>query len=91
MLQEFHVAYVWIQMANSPRPGVWILERSVDHGVTWQPWQYFAQTPAQCEEYFGAETLLPILADDSIICTTEYSSSILPLEDGEVHMVSIVS
>lgn len=50
----------------------------------WLPWQYFAQTPAQCEEHFGAESLLPILADDSVICTTEYSSSILPLEDGEV-------
>jgi hypothetical protein len=39
------VAYVFIKMANSPRPGVWVLERSVDNGVTYQPWQYFADTP----------------------------------------------
>lgn len=47
--QEFHVAYVWIQMANSPRPGSWVLERSVDHGKTFTPWQYFAETPAECD------------------------------------------
>lgn len=46
--QEFHVAYVWIQMANSPRPGTWILEKSIDHGKTWTPWQYFASSPAEC-------------------------------------------
>jgi hypothetical protein len=43
--QEFHVAYVFIKMANSPRPGVWVLEKSVDNGITYQPWQYFADTP----------------------------------------------
>ncbi|VDK44418.1 unnamed protein product [Anisakis simplex] len=47
--QEFHVAYVWIQMANSPRPGSWVLERSVDNGETFIPWQYFAETPAECD------------------------------------------
>jgi laminin alpha 3/5 len=39
------VAYVFIKMANSPRPGVWVLEKSVDNGITYQPWQYFADTP----------------------------------------------
>ncbi|VDK75274.1 unnamed protein product [Litomosoides sigmodontis] len=47
--QEFHVAYVWIQMANSPRPGSWVLERSIDGGETYMPWQYFAETPAECD------------------------------------------
>lgn len=42
MFQEFHVAYVYIKMANTPRPGVWVLEKSADNGVTYQPWQYFA-------------------------------------------------
>lgn len=39
------MAYVFIKMANSPRPGVWVLEKSVDNGITYQPWQYFADTP----------------------------------------------
>lgn len=42
--QEFHVAYVFIRMGNSPRPGVWVLERSTDNGKTYKPWQYFADT-----------------------------------------------
>lgn len=33
-------------MGNSPRPGVWVLERSADHGQTYHPWQYFADTVA---------------------------------------------
>ena len=41
-LQPFHVAYVLIKFANSPRPDLWVLERSVDFGQTYKPWQYFA-------------------------------------------------
>uniref|UniRef100_A0A8C3D1F8 Laminin subunit alpha 3 n=1 Tax=Cairina moschata TaxID=8855 RepID=A0A8C3D1F8_CAIMO len=40
--QLFHVAYILIKFANSPRPDLWILERSVDFGKTYTPWQYFA-------------------------------------------------
>ena len=39
------MAYVFIKMGNSPRPGVFALERSTDFGDTWKPWQYFADTP----------------------------------------------
>ncbi|OZC11109.1 laminin EGF-like protein [Onchocerca flexuosa] len=80
--QEFHVAYVWIQMANSPRPGSWILERSVDDGKTYVPWQYFAETPAECDRLFGRHTLQPILEDDTVICTHEFSG-IHPMENAE--------
>uniref|UniRef100_A0A493TP70 Laminin subunit alpha 3 n=1 Tax=Anas platyrhynchos platyrhynchos TaxID=8840 RepID=A0A493TP70_ANAPP len=41
--QLFHVAYILIKFANSPRPDLWILERSVDFGKTYTPWQYFAR------------------------------------------------
>lgn len=41
--QLFHVAYILIKFANSPRPDLWVLERSVDHGKTFTPWQYFAR------------------------------------------------
>ena len=81
-MQEFHVAYVLIKMANSPRPGVFALERSTDKGLTFQPWQYFADTLQDCYEYFsGFET--DITKDNSVLCTTEYSK-VLPLKNGEV-------
>eukprot|EP00102_Acyrthosiphon_pisum_P016424 XP_008187385.2 PREDICTED: laminin subunit alpha [Acyrthosiphon pisum] len=81
--QEFHVAYVVVKMGNSPRPGVWVLERSADHGQTYLPWQYFADTVADCESYFGKESIKPISSDDSVICDTSVSK-IVPLENGEI-------
>ncbi|XP_018320894.1 laminin subunit alpha [Agrilus planipennis] len=81
--QEFHVAYIFIRMGISPRPGLWILEKSADYGKTWTPWQYFSDSESDCETYFGKETLRPITSDDSVICTTEYSK-IVPLEGGEI-------
>lgn len=70
-------------MANSPRPGAWVLERSTDHGQTFTPWQYFASTPAECLRHFGLASLKPIEEDDSVVCTSDFSS-IHPLENGEV-------
>ncbi|KAK3929045.1 Laminin subunit alpha [Frankliniella fusca] len=81
--QTFHVAYVFIKMANSPRPAVWVLERSTDNGKTYKPWQYFADSPSECEALFGPETLLPITRDDQVYCEMEYSK-IVPLEGGEI-------
>ncbi|GFT48977.1 laminin subunit alpha [Nephila pilipes] len=87
--QEFHVAYVFIKMGNSPRPGVWILERSTDYGETYQPWQYFADTKADCLINFGPESLTPLQADDSVICETKFSK-VVPLEGGEI-VVSLLN
>ncbi|XP_017881365.1 laminin subunit alpha [Ceratina calcarata] len=81
--QEFHVAYVYVKMANSPRPGLWVLEKSKDYGKTWSPWQYFSDTVNDCLTYFGVDSHKPITRDDSVICTTEYSQ-IVPLEGGEI-------
>ncbi|XP_029032401.2 laminin subunit alpha [Osmia bicornis bicornis] len=81
--QEFHVAYVYVKMANSPRPGLWVLEKSKDYGKTWSPWQYFSDTANDCLTYFGVDSYKPITRDDSVICTTEYSQ-IVPLEGGEI-------
>ncbi|XP_054277134.1 laminin subunit alpha [Macrosteles quadrilineatus] len=81
--QEFHVAYVYIKMANSPRPGVWILEKSADNGKTYEPWQYFADTKADCVRWFGPDSLEPINKDTSVVCETQYSK-IVPLENGEI-------
>ncbi|PAV91610.1 hypothetical protein WR25_08453 isoform F [Diploscapter pachys] len=81
--QEFHVAYVWIQMANTPRPGSWVLERSKDYGKTYEPWFYFAENSAECMRRFGAESLAPIADETSVICRTDMSS-LQPLENAEM-------
>ncbi|XP_004644257.1 laminin subunit alpha-5, partial [Octodon degus] len=87
--QVFHVAYVLIKFANSPRPDLWVLERSTDFGLTYQPWQFFASSKTDCLERFGPQTLERITRDDDTICTTEYSR-IVPLENGEI-VVSLVN
>ncbi|XP_059188801.1 laminin subunit alpha-5 isoform X2 [Centropristis striata] len=87
--QVFHVAYVLIKFANSPRPDLWVLERSTDFGQTYQPWQYFASSKRDCIERFGQSTIERINTDNDIICTTEYSR-IVPLENGEI-VVSLVN
>uniref|UniRef100_A0A2K6FCC1 Laminin subunit alpha 3 n=1 Tax=Propithecus coquereli TaxID=379532 RepID=A0A2K6FCC1_PROCO len=87
--QLFHVAYVLIKFANSPRPDLWVLERSVDFGSTYSPWQYFAHSKVDCLEQFGKEANMAITADDDVLCVTEYSR-IVPLENGEV-VVSLIN
>ena len=81
--QEFHVAYIYIKMANSPRPGVWALEKSTDYGKTYQTWQYFADTASDCFNFFNTTANKRIMSDDDVICTTDYSK-VLPVEGGEV-------
>ncbi|XP_061781861.1 laminin subunit alpha-5 isoform X2 [Nerophis lumbriciformis] len=87
--QLFHVAYVLIKFANSPRPDLWVLERSLDFGQTYKPWQYFASSKRDCIERFGQRTIERISNDDDVVCTSEYSR-IVPLENGEV-VVSLVN
>lgn len=70
-------------MGNSPRPGLWTLEKSSDYGKSWTPWQHFSDTESDCELYFGKDSTKPLTRDDDVICTTEFSK-IVPLEDGEV-------
>ncbi|XP_059508738.1 laminin subunit alpha-5 isoform X2 [Stegostoma tigrinum] len=87
--QLFHVAYVLIKFANSPRPDLWVLERSTDFGETYSPWQYFASSKRDCIEKFGPKSVERIIKDDDAICTMEYSR-IVPLENGEI-VVSLVN
>ncbi|XP_044239068.3 laminin subunit alpha-1 isoform X2 [Ursus arctos] len=84
--QVFQVAYVIIKAANAPRPGNWILERSLD-GTTFSPWQYYAVSDTECLTRYnitprrGPPTYR---ADDEVICTSYYSR-LVPLEHGEIH------
>ncbi|XP_034038308.1 LOW QUALITY PROTEIN: laminin subunit alpha-3-like [Thalassophryne amazonica] len=87
--QLFHVAYVLIKFANSPRPDLWVLERSWTMGRTYSPWQYFAHSKHECIERFAKQPNGRILRDDDQLCTTEYSR-IVPLENGEI-VVSLVN
>ena len=69
----------------SPRPGNWILERSLD-GVDWAPWQFFAISDEECWHAFGVEPRQgkpSYRYDDEVICTSYYSK-LDPLENGEV-------
>ncbi|KAJ1350105.1 hypothetical protein KIN20_005822 [Parelaphostrongylus tenuis] len=84
--QEYQVAYVVVKMGNTPRPGTWVLEKSLD-GVNYEPWQYYATSDAECMRQFGvpATTGVPRFErDDEVHCTSEYSK-ITPLEGGEIH------
>nr|XP_054604109.1 laminin subunit alpha-2 isoform X1 [Nothobranchius furzeri] len=84
--QVFQIAYVIIKAANSPRPGNWILERSID-GVTFDPWQYYAITDTECLTRFNINPRTgppSYTRDDEVICTSFYSK-IHPLENGEIH------
>ncbi|KAM5218754.1 laminin subunit alpha-1 isoform 1-T1 [Hipposideros larvatus] len=84
--QVFQVAYIIIKAANAPRPGNWILERSMD-GTKFSPWQYYAVSDTECLTRYnitprqGPPTYR---ADDEVICTSYYSR-LVPLEHGEIH------
>uniref|UniRef100_A0A2K5E5S5 Laminin subunit alpha-2 n=1 Tax=Aotus nancymaae TaxID=37293 RepID=A0A2K5E5S5_AOTNA len=85
--QVFQIAYVIVKAANSPRPGNWILERSLDD-VEYRPWQYHAVTDTECLTLYNIypRTGPPSYAkDDEVICTSFYSK-IHPLENGEIHI-----
>uniref|UniRef100_A0A8C6VI31 Laminin subunit alpha 2 n=1 Tax=Naja naja TaxID=35670 RepID=A0A8C6VI31_NAJNA len=84
--QVFQIAYVIVKAANAPRPGNWILERSLD-GNNYEPWQYYAITDTECLTRYNItpRTGPPSYAkDDEVICTSYYSK-IHPLENGEIH------
>ncbi|KAG1934305.1 laminin subunit alpha-1 [Pimephales promelas] len=84
--QVFQVAYVIIKAANSPRPGNWVLERSLD-GRDFQPWQYYAISDTECLTRYNVTPRLgppTYKRDDEVICTSYYSR-LVPLEHGEIH------
>lgn len=76
-----------VKAANAPRPGNWILEKSID-GVNYSPWQYFAITDEDCERIYKIPAVegkpsYDYLRDDEVRCTS-YFSKLNPLENGEV-------
>ncbi|KAM6908341.1 laminin subunit alpha-1 [Lycodopsis pacificus] len=84
--QIFQVAYIIIKAANSPRPGNWILERSLD-GVTFDPWQFYAISDSECLSRYNMTPRLgpPTYKSDTEVICTSYYSRLNPLEHGEIH------
>ncbi|XP_053198733.1 laminin subunit alpha-1 [Scomber japonicus] len=84
--QIFQVAYIIIKAANSPRPGNWILERSLD-GVTFDPWQFYAISDSECLSRYDITPRLgpPTYKSDMEVICTSYYSRLNPLEHGEIH------
>uniref|UniRef100_A0A3B4ARG9 Laminin subunit alpha-1 n=1 Tax=Periophthalmus magnuspinnatus TaxID=409849 RepID=A0A3B4ARG9_9GOBI len=84
--QIFQVAYIIIKAANSPRPGNWILERSLD-GVSFEPWQYYAISDSECLSRYNITPRLgpPTYKSDTEVICTSYYSRLNPLEHGEIH------
>lgn len=85
---HFQVAYIIIKAANSPRPGDWVLEKSLD-GENWEPWQLFATDATRCRhlttqyrkqgfnqvvQYYDETTSNQEKPDDSVHCTTKASA-----------------
>ncbi|KAG8222837.1 hypothetical protein J437_LFUL010340 [Ladona fulva] len=84
--QMYQIAYVIVKAAISPRPGNWILERSID-GVHYTPWQYYAVSDAECLQRYGIQPRRgkPTYRHDSEVICTSYYSKLNPLEGGEIH------
>uniref|UniRef100_A0A3Q1IIV8 Laminin subunit alpha-1 n=1 Tax=Anabas testudineus TaxID=64144 RepID=A0A3Q1IIV8_ANATE len=84
--QIFQIAYIIIKAANSPRPGNWILERSLD-GTTFDPWQYYAISDSECLSRYNITPRLgsPTYRGDTEVICTSYYSRLNPLEHGEIH------
>lgn len=85
------MAYIIIKSAISPRPGNWILERSLD-GYVYLPWQYYAISDDECWTRYRlrAKPGKPNYSSDEEVICTSYYSSITPFEGGEIH-VSLVN
>lgn len=69
------MAYVTIKAGIAPLPIAWILERSVD-GVSFSPWQYFAESETECRKRYGIGATQPkphYKTDDEITCLINYS------------------
>uniref|UniRef100_A0A3Q4BBJ9 Netrin-1 n=1 Tax=Mola mola TaxID=94237 RepID=A0A3Q4BBJ9_MOLML len=68
-----------ILVFRSPRPAAMVLERSQDHGRTWETLRYFAR---DCEEAFGLAEGSPA-RESAASCTSKYSGA-FPCARGEV-------
>ena len=78
-----------MKAANAPRPGNWILEKSLD-GVNYEPWQYFSINDDDCRKLYNisaspGKPSYDYLRDDEVRCTS-YFSKLNPLENGEVNI-----
>ncbi|XP_050306912.1 laminin subunit alpha-1 [Anthonomus grandis grandis] len=83
--QIYQIAYIKLKSAISPRPAVWVLEKSLDN-QRFAPWQFFARNAEECQLEFNMTATKGkprYFTDTDVICTTFYSK-LKPLENGDV-------
>ncbi|XP_029006855.1 netrin-4 [Betta splendens] len=73
---KFCLSYV-VLVFRAPRPAAMAIERSVDHGATWEPLKLFAQN---CSAEFG---LPDDFSQPGSLCSSRYTSA-TPCRGGEV-------
>lgn len=49
-----------VKAGIAPRPGTWVLERSLD-GLLWEPWQFFATHDSDCQRSAFPSPPCPVL------------------------------
>ena len=69
------------------RPREMVLERSVDYGETWLPWQYYAK---DCRDVYGIPASPDIGSDSEAVLCSQMYSDILPYSGGQV-MFDVIS
>uniref|UniRef100_T1HX12 Laminin subunit alpha-2 n=1 Tax=Rhodnius prolixus TaxID=13249 RepID=T1HX12_RHOPR len=85
-LTVYQVLHVRIRAGPSPRPGNWILERSVD-GKVYKPWQYFAVTSEECWSRYGLKpSFQPLIRHHHQPVCTHAFSKVTPVDSGEIHI-----
>ncbi|XP_025195973.1 laminin subunit alpha-1 [Melanaphis sacchari] len=87
--QIYQVSYIIMKFGISSRPGNWILERSIDGGVKYTPWQYFAINGEEClqkyniQQTFNKDKIVQIYRNAT--CISSFSR-FKPHENAEIHI-----
>ncbi|BES88583.1 laminin subunit [Nesidiocoris tenuis] len=85
--QVYQILHVRVRAGPSPRPGNWILEKSID-GIEYLPWQYFAVSGDECLARYGARPTHPahiLRIPGRPPCVTAFSK-VTPFEGGEINV-----
>ncbi|CAA9998731.1 unnamed protein product, partial [Nesidiocoris tenuis] len=83
----YQILHVRVRAGPSPRPGNWILEKSID-GIEYLPWQYFAVSGDECLARYGARPTHPahiLRIPGRPPCVTAFSK-VTPFEGGEINV-----
>ncbi|XP_013408519.1 netrin-1 isoform X1 [Lingula anatina] len=82
LAKKFELTYISLQFC-SPRPESMALYKSVDHGRSWVPFQYYS---SQCKEMYGKPPrgMITKANEQEALCTDINSNSPEPISGGRV-------